>query len=112
MSLRRARWNCLDAAGRNALLRRPAVEDDAAIREAVLKIVADVRDRGDDALRELTARLDRVELDDLRVSSEEMEAAVGLLPCEAVDAIDLAINNVRSRPTCWSRPCPGSAANA
>ena len=96
MSLQRARWHTLDAAGQKALLRRPAVEDDAAIREAVLKIVADVKGRGDAALRELTARLDRAELDDLRVSSEEMEAAVGGLPGEAVEAIDLAINNVRS----------------
>jgi len=96
MPIPRARWNTLDAAGRQSLLRRPAVEDDAAIREAVLRIVADVKERGDDALRELTARLDRAELDDLRVSAEEMDAAVRLLPAEAVDAIDLAISNVRS----------------
>ena len=96
MPIPRARWNTLDAAGRQSLLRRPAVEDDAAIREAVLRIVADVKDRGDDALRELTARLDHAEPDDLRVSAEEMDAAVRLLPAEAVDAIDLAIGNVRS----------------
>jgi histidinol dehydrogenase len=96
MPLQRARWNSLDAAGRQSLLRRPAVEGDAAIREAVLRIVAEVRDRGDDALRELTAQLDRAELGDLRVSREEMDAAVGMLPSPAVDAIDLAIRNVRS----------------
>jgi histidinol dehydrogenase len=95
MPLQRARWNALDAAGRRTLLRRPAVADDAAIREAVLGIVADVKNRGDAALRDLTARLDRAELDDLRVSAEEMDAAVRLLPAAAVDAIDLAISNVR-----------------
>ncbi len=96
MPLQRARWNSLDAAGRQSLLRRPAVAGDAAIREAVLRIVADVRDRGDDALRDLTAQLDRAVLGDLRVSREEMDAAVGMLPSPAVEAIDLAIGNVRS----------------
>ena len=96
MPLQRARWNSLDVAAQRSLLRRPAVEDDAAIRQAVLGIVAAVKSRGDDALRELTARLDHAELGDLRVPREEMEAAVGRLPSEAVDAIDLAIANVRS----------------
>jgi len=96
MALQRARWNSLDSAGRRSLLRRPAVEDDAAVREAVLGIVADVRNRGDEALRELTARLDRAELGDLRVSAGEMDAAAEQLPAAAVDAIDLAIGNVRS----------------
>ena len=95
MPLPRARWTDLDAAGRRSLLRRPAVEDDAATRAAVLRIVADVKRRGDAALRELTARLDRAELTDLRVSGEEMDAATGLLPAAAIDAIDLAIGNVR-----------------
>ncbi|HSN50935.1 MAG TPA: histidinol dehydrogenase [Woeseiaceae bacterium] len=95
MPLPRARWNDLDAAGRRSLLRRPAEDDDAAIRAAVLRIVADVKRRGDAALRELTARLDRAELTDLRVSGEEMDAATGLLPAAAIDAIDLAIGNVR-----------------
>src|SRR5210317_61869 len=95
MPIRRAQWNALDAAAQRTFLRRPAVEDDAAIRTAVLEILADVKTRGDDALRALTARLDGAELDDPRVSPEEMEAANSALPRQAVDAIDLAISNVR-----------------
>ena len=95
MPIQRAQWNALDAAARRSFLRRPAVEDDAAIRTAVLDIVSDVKTRGDDALHALTARLDGVELDDLRVSREEMDAAKASLPPQAIDAIDVAIRNVR-----------------
>ena len=95
MPIRRAQWNALDAAAQRSFLRRPAVEDDAAIRTAVLEIVADVKNRGDDALHALTARLDGVELDDLRVSREEIDAATAAMPAQAIDAIDLAIRNVR-----------------
>ena len=45
----------MDGAAQRAFLRRPAVEDDASIREAVLGIVADVKNGGDEALRTLTA---------------------------------------------------------
>jgi len=95
MTIRRANWKALDETARRAFLRRPAVEDDAAIRSAVLEIVGDVKNRGDDALHALTARLDGVELDDLRVSREEMDAASSDLAPQAIDAIDLAISNVR-----------------
>ncbi len=95
MTLQRARWNILDDAARRALLRRPAVADDAAIREAVLEIVAEVKHGGDEALRALTARLDRAELADLRVSGEELDAALASLAPAAIDAIDVAIANVR-----------------
>ena len=94
--MQRARWNSLDDAARGAFLRRPAVEDDVAIREAVLAIVADVNDRGDEALRALTARLDGVELGELRVSGTEMDEAIEALSPQAVEAIDVAISNVRS----------------
>lgn len=95
MVLRRAYWNTLDAAAQRSLLRRPAVDDDAAIREAVTEIVADVKARGDAALRALTARLDGVELADLAVSDTEIDAANASLSRNALDAIDLAIANVR-----------------
>ena len=95
MAIQRAQWNALDAAARRSFLRRPAVEDDAAIRTAVLDIVKDVKIRGDEALHALTARLDGVELGDLRVSRQEMDAASASLPPQAIDAIDVAISNVR-----------------
>jgi histidinol dehydrogenase len=61
-------------------LPRPEVVGDAPIA-AVSEIIADVRVRGDVALRELTERFDRVAIDDLRVPDTELKAALeGLAP--------------------------------
>ena len=71
-NLRRVDWPALDDAARAAWLGalRPA-EPGADVSE----IVAAVRDGGDDALRELTLRLDGVDLDDPWVSADEWDAA-------------------------------------
>ena len=95
MIVQRAQWNTLDEAARRAFLRRPAVDDDAEIREAVLEIVADVKQGGDRALRDLTARLDGVEMAEFRVSKAEIDDANASLSAQAIDAIELAIANVR-----------------
>ena len=95
MPLTRANWTTLDAGQRQALLQRPAVTDDSAIRAAVLAILDDVKTGGDDALRALTARLDGVELEDLRVSDAEADAAFASLEPAAIEAIDVAIRNVK-----------------
>jgi len=53
------------------------------------RIIDDVRRRGDEALLEYTAQFDKAELTDLRVSDEEVEAAVA----EVGDAFRSAIAN-------------------
>jgi histidinol dehydrogenase len=95
MTIQTCNWTALDGPQREALLRRPAVTNDARVREGTAAIIARVREDGDRALRELTARHDRVELESLRVSKEEVAEATRSLPASAVDAIDVAIANVR-----------------
>lgn len=68
-------WNSLDATGREAALRRPVQEVAQRTRQAVAALIEDVRARGDDALRELTARFDGVVLDALEVDAAEFSAA-------------------------------------
>ena len=95
MSVQTFNWSALDDAQRHALLRRPAVSDDARIREGTAKIISRVREGGDAALRQLTAQYDGPELDSLRVSEQEVAEATRSLPASAVDAIDVAIANVK-----------------
>jgi histidinol dehydrogenase len=95
MTIPIAIWKSLDAAAGKALLQRPAVAGDAAIRDDVSELIAQVRSTGDAAIRELTRRFDKAELADFRVSADEIDAAVGALDATAIDAIDLAIANVR-----------------
>ena len=54
-----------------SLLRRQPIDADDKYTAPVAAILADVRARGDAALREYTARFDRVTLDDLRVRNPE-----------------------------------------
>ena len=56
----------------------------------VRDVIAAVRSRGDAAVREFTARFDRVELDDLRVPQQEIEASWVAAPLELRDALQLA----------------------
>lgn len=88
-------WGDLDPAARDALLERPAERDDARIRREVRSILAAVRERGDDALRDLTRAFDRAEVDNFRVEDAELAVARAALPSAAIDAIDVAIRNVR-----------------
>lgn len=68
-------WNALSESARSALLQRPALADDAALREAVAALIGRVRDDGEAALRELTVRFDGCEVEDFRVSPEAFERA-------------------------------------
>lgn len=79
-----------DPAGR---LPRPAVDGDEPVA-AVRSIIAAVRDRGDDALRELTAELDGVRLDQLAVPAEEIAAALESVGPEVRTALELAAERI------------------
>lgn len=67
-------------------------EDSPDVDATVAEIIADVRAHGDDALLRLTARFDRLELraDQLRVSQDEIDAAVAQVPAEQRAALELA----------------------
>ncbi len=88
-------WQALNEAERAALLRRPAVRAAADTSARVSEIIAQVRRDGDAALKKLTAKFDGAELDDLRVSETEIEAAQASLSSEALHAISVAITNIR-----------------
>lgn len=64
------------------------------VKASVRDILGQVHEEGDDALAELTARYDGVELDDPRVSDDERAAAAGALDKDERDAIDTAVERV------------------
>lgn len=75
------------------LTARPAM-DVTTLFDTVRPIVDDVRQRGDAALLEYEARFDRAELQSLRVSREEMDAAAALVSDELKCAIRTAHENI------------------
>jgi histidinol dehydrogenase len=64
--------------------------------EAVTRILADVRQRGDEALRDWTARIDGLTLNELEVAGETLAAAYASLPSDLTDALDLAADRIRA----------------
>jgi histidinol dehydrogenase len=89
-------WATLDEASRDKALARPgSLRDDSRIA-AVRAILADVRRCGDVALRELTARHDRCELDDFFVSAAEFAEARAQVTDAVREAMRSAIARVRA----------------
>lgn len=83
----RSEWNDLCRRGGN---------DNAAVLDIVTGILEDVKTNGDSAIRELAARIDGVELDDLRVSQTEISEAAASISAELKEAIDQAIANIEA----------------
>ena len=73
-------------------------EDSVEVDEAVAAIIADVRERGDAALIELTARYDRMELtaDRLRIGKAEIDAAIADIPADEARALRLAADRIEA----------------
>jgi histidinol dehydrogenase len=63
--------------------------------EAVAEILADVRDRGDAALRDWTQRIDGVNLDRLRIDRAEIAAAADRRPRELIESLIFAADRIR-----------------
>jgi histidinol dehydrogenase len=64
-------------------------------QEAVKAILADVRERGDDALRDYTERFDRVRLEQFLVTEEEFAKAQSQVSTEVKEALAEAAENIR-----------------
>lgn len=93
-----------------------------ALRPVVAGVLRQVKEEGDKALRELTARFDGVELTELKVLPEEFWQAEQLVPDALKEAIQLAkgnierfhvaqreeVNKVETSPgvICWRRSVP------
>ena len=77
----------------SALMTR-AAESTAQLEQTVAEIIAQVRERGDEALREYASRFDGVELSDLRVSETEIAEAEQRVDEALKQAIAVAAGNI------------------
>ncbi len=99
MRVERTSWDGADPSAKAHELRRLSPVD-AGLEADAAGIVADVRDRGDDALRELTARFDATEVQAaelrLRVDPELIERARDEADASLLGALEVAARNIRS----------------
>lgn len=103
------------------LLKRPVLRTEALF-ETVRTLIDEVRKRGDAAVKELEEKFDKVRLDRLEVTADEMAEATRLIADELQEAIQLAAQNietfhaaqrfegkrVETQPgvTCWQKAVP------
>lgn len=88
-------WSDASDAERASWLGRPRLDSRQDIVAQAASVIAAVRTEGDAALRRFTSQFDGVHLQSLRVDAEEIAAAEAELPTSAIEAIRIAIENVR-----------------
>ncbi|WP_037061360.1 histidinol dehydrogenase [Pseudoxanthomonas suwonensis] len=92
----RLQWAALDADARRRALTRPVQVVADATRQAVVAVLDAVRTRGDEALRELTARFDKVDLERFEVSAGEFAAAEAAVAPELRQAMAEAASRIEA----------------
>ena len=76
------------------IIERPHL-DVTQLNQTVAAVLADVRQRGDEAVKGYELKFDHVDLDILAVSDEEMAEAEALVSAELREAISLAHDNIK-----------------
>src|ERR1700733_10277740 len=70
-------------------------ESDRKVRETVETILADIAARGDEAVRELSLKFDKLERDDFRLTAQEIESCLSQLSKRDLQDIAFAQEQVR-----------------
>ena len=73
-----------------------ARETTEQVDHAVAAIIADVRVRGDAALRDYTARFDRFAVKELRITDDEIDAATAGISSDLAGALDIAATRIEA----------------
>ena len=75
------------------IIQRPQINN-AALKNIVSEILLSVKQNGDEAIKKYSLQFDGVELNDLKVSDEEIKAALLVVDNELKNAIQLAKENI------------------
>lgn len=87
-------WNAVSEKEQDSLLMRPAESASDTITAIVTDILKNVKDNGDEALREYNRKFDKTEVEDLLVAPEVFDAAEAALPEALKDAMRVAVSNL------------------
>ncbi|MCI6209375.1 MAG: histidinol dehydrogenase, partial [Prevotella sp.] len=77
-----------------SIVARPHI-DMTHLNDTVSKVIDEIRQGGDAAVKKYEKEFDHVELDSLLVSKDEMRAAQKHIPADLWDAMQLAHENIR-----------------
>lgn len=87
------------------LLARPSF-DNSSLLSTVQSVLADIRERGDEAVREYELKFDKVQLQSLLVTADELKETEGLLTNELKEAIKQAKKNIAKFHAAQDTPLP------
>lgn len=110
-------WNTCSDARQRELLMRPAISASESISRTVAEILDNVKARGDDALREYSAKFDKTEVGALQVTEQEIIDASNRLGDDIKQAMAVAVKTLipsTPRKSCrpWMlKPCPACDAS-
>ena len=87
-------WNNCSDEQQRELLMRPAISASEGISRTVAEILDNVKARGDDALREYSAKFDKTEVGALQVTEQEIIDARNRLGDDIKQAMAVAVKNI------------------
>ena len=88
-------WQDLTLDEQKDALARPAIANRADLTSKVADIIQLVKDKGDEALLELTAKFDGLTLDSVALPQEQADAIITTLGAEQKAAIELAYGQIK-----------------
>lgn len=97
-------WNSCSPEQQRELLMRPAISASESISRTVAEILENVKNNGDRALREYSAKFDKTEVGALRVTEEEIQQASSRLSDELKQAMQAAVRNIATFHTAQILP--------
>ncbi|MBA0157735.1 histidinol dehydrogenase [Pectobacterium versatile] len=89
-------WQRCSVEEQRQLLTRPAISASDRITAVVSDILANVKSRGDSALRDYSAQFDKVKVNAIRVTEAEIAAASARLGDEVKQAMAIAVRNIET----------------
>ncbi|MFQ1017423.1 histidinol dehydrogenase [Gilliamella sp. BG7] len=87
-------WQQCTDVQRKKLLTRPAINASDSISKAVADILAQVKQHGDEALKVLSRKFDKVQIEQIKLTKEDIKAAANRVNPELKQAMQLAVANI------------------
>ncbi len=92
--MRTLTWSSLSEQDKQTVLERPALENSAMLHQQVLNIIDNVKENGDEALKDYSLRFDNITLNQIAISQQEILRAADNVSDELKQALALAKANI------------------
>lgn len=88
-------WQQCSEQEQTALLTRPAMTASDSISQSVVNILDQVKQYGDEALKALSNKFDKVQINQVKLSNSEIKMAIDRVNPDLKQAMQLAVSNIK-----------------